>query len=118
MTVLEVARGEGQGAREKRSARAPRSDVPACPSALAPRPSNRRSRFATYFTTRGWVHVLLLLSIWLFLFPFFWMLATSVKTDEELTESRVLPQFVRFQPSSPYVREVAEPVKPADVESA
>src|SRR4051794_38472468 len=111
MTVVEVARGEGQGAREKRSARAPRADVPPCPSPLATRPSNRRSRFATYFTTRGWVHALLLLSIWMFLFPFFWMLATSVKTDEELTESRVLPQVVRFVPSSPYVRPAVDPVK-------
>jgi multiple sugar transport system permease protein len=93
----------------------------------APRPRNaergtrnptRRNRFATYFTTRGWVHALLLLSIWMFLFPFFWMLATSVKTDEELTESRVLPEFVRFQPSSPYVRAAADPVKPADVSKA
>src|SRR4051794_10630987 len=90
----------------------------------APRPRNpepgtrnptRRRRFTTYFTTRGWVHALLLLSIWMFLFPFFWMLATSLKTDEELTESRVLPEFVRFAPSSPYVRAAADPVKPADV---
>ena len=50
-----------------------------------------RHRFTTYFTRVGWAHVLLLLAAWMFLFPFVWMLATSVKTDEELMEPGVLP---------------------------
>src|SRR4051794_10004039 len=85
--------------------------------------TNRKSKianlkFTRYFTSKGWVHALLLVSIWLFLFPFFWMLATSVKTDEELTESSVLPEFVTFRPDSPYVRRVVEPTKPTDVTNA
>src|SRR6516165_10501472 len=88
---------------------------------LAPEPScspsefRRRSRFAVYFTKHGWVHVLLLLSVWLFLFPFFWMLATSVKTDEELMDAAILPTIEHFRPDSPYVRPAIEPRKPSDV---
>src|SRR6059058_5090033 len=77
---------------------------------LAPEPARdaepttyrRRGRFAVYFTKHGWVHALLLLSVWLFLFPFFWMLATSVKTDEELMSTDILPTIEHFRPTSPY----------------
>ncbi len=75
----------------------------------------RRSTFAVYFTRWGWIHALLLLSVWMFLFPFFWMLATSIKTDEEVSEAAILPQLVTFRPTSPYVRPAVEPIRPADV---
>src|SRR5581483_5485716 len=80
--------------------------------------SQGRSRFAVYFTRYGWIHALLLLSVWMFLFPFFWMLGTSMKTDEELLNPSILPEIVHFRPSSPYVRKVLDPQKPADVETA
>lgn len=78
---------------------------------LRPRP------MAAYFTRYGWIHLILLMGVWLFLFPFFWMFATSVKTDEELADNSILPAFVTFRPASPYVREAIEPVKPSDVET-
>src|SRR4051812_9963783 len=69
--------------------------------------------FSAYFSRTGWIHILLLLSVWLFLFPFFWMVATSIKTDEELTETKVLPEIAHFRPASPYVRPPVEPAKPS-----
>jgi multiple sugar transport system permease protein len=80
-------------------------------------PSQRRSRMAVYFTRYGWIHAILLLCVWLFLFPFFWMLATSLKTDEELAANSPLPAFLRFRPASPYVREAVNPVRPTDVDT-
>src|SRR3954447_16514432 len=67
---------------------------------------------------RGWVHALLLLMACMFLFPFVWMLATSMQTDEELVGGRLLPEWQTFRESSPYVRGVTAPIKPADVPAA
>jgi multiple sugar transport system permease protein len=36
---------------------------------------------------RGWVHLLLLCGVGIFIFPFIWMVATSLKTDDELANS-------------------------------
>src|SRR5262245_41840665 len=48
------------------------------------------------------VHILMLLLALLFLFPFFWMLATSLKTDEELAESKSWwPSVPTFRATSP-----------------
>ena len=47
-----------------------------------PKPA-RRSRFADYFVTRGWAHLILLSGTGIFLFPLLWMLSTSIKSDEE-----------------------------------
>lgn len=99
---------------------------PPAPGAPLPKPElgsrqseyRGRSRFAVYFTRYGWIHALLLLSVWMFLFPFFWMLGTSMKTDEELLNPSILPEVVHFRPSSPYVRKVLDPQKPSDVETA
>src|SRR5690242_6654117 len=108
MTVLEKARsrdaGVASGPPSEERRRRRRSYV-------------RETRFGKYFTRVGWAHVLLLLAAWLFLFPFVWMLATSVKTDEELMQPGVLPPAARFRPDSPYVRSEIQPVKPSDVEN-
>jgi len=74
----------------------------------------RESRFGKYFTRTGWAHILLLLAAWMFVFPFVWMFATSIKTDEELMEPGVLPPIEHFRSSSPYVRKTNEPIKPID----
>jgi ABC-type glycerol-3-phosphate transport system permease component len=113
MTVLEGKKGSG--------VRGQGSGKPA-PSSSSPNPEPRTlnppSRFAKYFTRSGWAHALLLLAAWMFLFPFVWMLATSVKTDEELMEPGVLPPAAHFHPDSPYVRGEIQPIKPSDVEIA
>src|SRR4051812_42175591 len=80
----------------------------------APEKPRRSSSFGRYFVRSGWIHALLLLSVWMFLFPFLWMLATSVKTDEELAESSIIPAPVIFRPDSPYVRKAIEPARPID----
>src|SRR4051794_16414121 len=81
-------------------------------SAAAPLASSRRTSFvARYFVHHGWVHLLLLSGIALFLFPFVYMFATSLKTDEELTESGWFPAIPRFAPVSPRVRAAAAVAK-------
>jgi len=73
----------------------------------APRP--QIGRFRRYLLTRGWAHALLLFGSAMFLFPFFWMVITSLKTDEELAESRWLPAIPRFRAHSPYPRPEGSP---------
>lgn len=62
------------------------------------------SRFGRYLATRGWAHLLLLCGTGIFLFPFFWMLVTSLKTDEELSQRSWLPKIPTFRAESPYPR--------------
>ena len=112
MTVLERARDEGSGVRGQAGDARRNPALSPDPSPLRP---SRRARFARYFTQRGWAHVLLLLASWMFLFPFVWMLATSVKTDEELLDPGILPHVEHFRANSPYVRDAIEPIRPADV---
>jgi len=77
-------------------------------------PSSLSARFSTYFTRHGWIHALLLLFVWLFLFPFLWMLSTSVKTDDEMSLGSLVPQIPTFRAASPYVRAVDPPARPLD----
>jgi multiple sugar transport system permease protein len=63
----------------------------------------------------SWVHALLLISVVLFIFPFFWMFSTSVKTDEELLSNAIFPEVLGFRQNSPYVRDESEPERPTDV---
>lgn len=110
MTVLEKARDEGERTKgeggSSPSSQARRS---------SPKPSGGPSRFARYFTRTGWIHALLLLLVWLFFFPFMWMLFTSLKTDDELPKASMLPSIPTFRAASPYVREAVAPVRPVDV---
>jgi multiple sugar transport system permease protein len=79
-------------------------------------PADRtRRRLVSYLRTEVWVHVILVPGVVLFLVPFLWMLSTSLKTDEELVEARVLPALPTFRATSPYVRDVAAPEQPPDV---
>ena len=79
-------------------------------SILHPRLLNALHRFIS----RGWIHLLLLSLIGLFLFPFAYMVATSLKTDEELADPSWLPAIPTFQGESPRVRPVATVEKPAE----
>ena len=73
---------------------------------------------ARYFVSRGWLHLLLLVGLGVFLFPLLWMAATSMKTDDELTNGAWLPATPRFVERSPYVREAPAPAKPIGIEPA
>jgi ABC-type glycerol-3-phosphate transport system permease component len=72
-------------------------------------------RFAHYFVAKGWAHLMLLSGMGIFLFPFLWMFSTSLKTDDELPQAKVLPTIPAFRPVSPYIREIERPEKPGDV---
>ncbi len=73
------------------------------------------NRTARYFVTRGWLHLILLTGVCIFIFPLLWMAATSMKTDDELTNGRWLPEVPRFVGRSPYVLDAPAPVKPIGV---
>ncbi len=75
---------------------------------------SRLSRIFHRILGRCWIHLLLLSLIGLFLFPFAYMVATSLKTDEELTETDWLPAIPQFQPQSPRIRPAEAIVKPAE----
>jgi multiple sugar transport system permease protein len=79
--------------------------------------SRRQSRIAHYVVSRGWVHLVLITFIALFLFPFAYMVATSLKTDEELHHATWLPAIPRFEPTSPRIRESEPALKPAEAPS-
>jgi multiple sugar transport system permease protein len=83
--------------------------------------SLRRARsapppLAQYFVSRGWLHLILLTGVGVFIFPLVWMAATSMKTDDELTNGAWLPSVPRFVAASPYVLNAPAPVKPIGVE--
>lgn len=59
------------------------------------------------------VHVALLCMAGIFAFPFVWMLAMSLKTDEESTSTDIFPAVPSFRGHSPFVREAPLPTKPA-----
>ena len=81
-----------------------------------PRPLNPiPSRIARYFVTTGWAHLTLLTGVGIFLFPFLWMLSTSLKTDDELSTAAILPEIPTFRAASPYVRRTTLAEKPMDV---
>src|SRR5688572_22712489 len=75
----------------------------------------RRDTMGRYFAARGWAHVLLLAGVGIFLFPFVWMLATSLKTDDELISPNWWPAVPTFVGESPYVRPAPLIAKPVDV---
>src|SRR4051812_21946549 len=76
------------------------------------------NRFGRWLVRRGWIHVLLLTAVAGFLYPFLWMAFTSMKTDEELASTDVLPELPHFIAASPYVREAPQPEAPEGVDAA
>ena len=68
---------------------------------------------------RRWaIHLLLILFALTFLFPFAWMLTTSIKTDEEINGPSLWPGMPRFHAASPYARRPVELVKPGHIDDA
>jgi multiple sugar transport system permease protein len=78
---------------------------------------SRMPRLARYVITRGWMHVALITCVGIFLLPFVWMVATSLKTDEELLTPQWFPRMPRFVPDSPYVLPAPDVQKPLAVEA-
>lgn len=80
--------------------------------------SRSPSRAARYFISRGWLHLVLLTGVLVFVFPFVWMLLTSVKTDDELIAASWIPSVPGFVGDSPYVLETPDLIKPLEVDEA
>jgi ABC-type glycerol-3-phosphate transport system permease component len=74
------------------------------------------SRIARYFVAHGWLHLVLLTGVGIFIFPFLWMLITSLKTDDELVAASWIPSIPRFVGQSPYVLETPDLAKPLEVD--
>jgi multiple sugar transport system permease protein len=85
------------------------------PDAIAPRGvaegAGRWQRTGRYFARKGWVHLILLAGVGLFMFPFVWMVGMSLKTDDEVVSSDIFPAIPTFHAASPSVR-AAPPVPP------
>src|SRR4051794_9295648 len=87
--------------------------VPPAPTRAAD-PSVTMRRLGRWVARKGWIHVLLLTAIAICLYPFIWMLMTSIKTDEELSEASMAPAIPSFQEESPYVRPEVKIERPED----
>src|SRR4051812_13313247 len=77
--------------------------------------ARRAPRWATYIVRRGWSHLLLVTAALIFLFPFAWMVATSLKTDEEIMARTWWPALPSFCDHSPYVRPPVRVERPTGV---
>jgi multiple sugar transport system permease protein len=75
---------------------------------------SRSRRFLHALVTRGWIHVALLTCVGIFLFPFAYMFATSLKTDDELLETGWLPAIPQFEGISPRVKPTPAVSKPGE----
>ena len=98
---------EAPGLHETRFARARK------PTALPWVPSRVRRALP-----RLGIHLLLILFALAFVFPFAWMLTTSIKTDEEINNPALWPGLPRFRGASPYARRPVELVKPGHIDDA
>jgi multiple sugar transport system permease protein len=97
---------------------APRADAHDASSNRKSQISNRKSRFINYYVSRGWLHLVLLTGVAIFIFPFVWMIGTSMKTDDEVTSDKWLPAVPTFVPRSPYALAAPDLVKPMQVDPA
>src|SRR6186713_2969482 len=65
--------------------------------------------------SRAVLHLTLLTCVGIFLFPFVWMVGTSLKTDEELNAPGLFPALPVYRRQSPYVKAEVDPVRPEQV---
>jgi ABC-type glycerol-3-phosphate transport system permease component len=91
----------------------PRTAAQAQPRAAVPH--HLRAGLVRYVVGRGWLHLTLMSGAGIFLLPFLWLVATSMRTDEEMVDASLLPRIPRFVASSPYVRPPRAIEKPLDV---
>lgn len=83
-----------------------------------PQSAIRNRKFISYVVARGWLHLILLTGLGIFIFPFLWMVFTSMKTDDELTSPDWMPAIPSFKSHSPYVLGAPELIKPIGVSEA
>src|SRR4051812_16542176 len=69
-------------------------------------------------SSRIWPHLLMLAGACFFLFPFLWMVLTSFKTDQEVSEGEWWPTVPHFRRVSPYARSAVQVHKPTLVSDA
>src|SRR4051812_44465791 len=100
---------------------APAIESPSSPPRIAPAvetSARQQSRFVRYIVRRGWIHLALITGVGIFLFPFIYMFGTSMKTDEELTQSTWFPSLPSYVVASPYVRATPAPSPPPEAPAA
>ena len=86
--------------------------------ARSAKPTAQPWAFVRRTLSRIGVHLLLVLFAVAFVFPFAWMLTTSIKTDEEINDPSLWPGLPRFRDASPYARRPVELVKPGHIDDA
>jgi ABC-type glycerol-3-phosphate transport system permease component len=75
-------------------------------------------RIGRYFAAKGWVHLVLLCGVGIFMLPFLWMIGMSLKTADEAVNTNIFPDIPVFRPASPVVRPAPPaPDAPNGVES-
>jgi multiple sugar transport system permease protein len=84
------------------------------PDADAPQFAGRWQRAGRYFARKGWVHLILMAGVGLFMFPFVWMVGMSLKTEDEVVSSDIFPTIPTFHPASPSVRKAPPMPAPPD----
>lgn len=67
-----------------------------------------------YFLNKGLFQLFLLTCSVIFLYPFVWMMFTSVKTGDESQKGNFFPTMPKAVDYSPYVREVEEVIPPGE----
>src|SRR5688572_7424136 len=92
--------------------------APASSREAARAPQRTAPGWARYFVRSGWAHLLLLTGTGIFLFPFVWMVVTSLKTDEELQEGGWWPAIPVMREVSPYARLPVAVLRPSYVSDA
>ncbi|MGB0990852.1 MAG: ABC transporter permease subunit [Akkermansiaceae bacterium] len=76
---------------------------------------SRAQKFWQFLSGKGFLWLILLSCSAIFLFPFLWMILSSVKTDEEVNKGEFWPSMPEFQPHSPYIITAEKPTKPDDL---
>src|SRR5215470_11124225 len=98
-----MSRDEGSAVRVQGSVKSPepwraQSNLNPEPRTLNPSPMPRLAR---YVISHGWMHLILLVGVCIFIFPFIWLFFTSVKTDDEVTSKSWIPSIPTFRAQSP-----------------
>lgn len=75
-----------------------------------PRKSNKLRKS---ISGKNWLWLTLLTCSGIFLFPFIWMIVSSIKTDEDINRGDFWPSMPEFRPNSPYVIDTLPPEKPS-----